>query len=65
VEHYQWYPRVSRAQVAINQCLEVAVPWADLQVGPDYPLRLVLILADNGIYRSYAPENTLVPLQVP
>lgn len=65
VEHYQWYPRASRAQVALDQCLEVAVPWADLQVEPDYPLRLVLILAENGIYRSYIPENALVPLQVP
>jgi hypothetical protein len=65
VEHYQWHPRASRAQVALDQCLEVAVPWADLQVEPDSPLRLTLILADNGIYRSYIPENALVPLQVP
>jgi len=25
-------------------CLEVAVPWADLQIPPDYPLRMILIL---------------------
>jgi alpha-amylase/alpha-mannosidase (GH57 family) len=64
-EHYQWHPRTSRAQVALKQCLEVAVPWADLQVEPDYPLRLVLVFADNGIFRSYAPINALVPITVP
>lgn len=65
VEHYQWHPRMSRAQVALKNCLEVAVPWADLQVEPDYPLRLVLVFADHGIFRSYAPMNALVPITVP
>jgi hypothetical protein len=64
-EHFLWHPRASRAQVGLNQCLELAVPWADLQVEPDYPLRLVLVLADNGIFRSYIPENALVALQAP
>jgi len=32
---------VSRAQVALDKCLEVAVPWADLQIPPDYPLRMI------------------------
>jgi alpha-amylase/alpha-mannosidase (GH57 family) len=64
-EHYQWQPRTSRAQVAIDHCLEVAVPWADLQVAPDCRLQLVLVLADNGIFRSYVPENALVPIKAP
>ena len=64
-DHYQWHSRASRAQIALDQCLEIAVPWVDLQIQPDYPLRLVLILADQGIFRSHVPENTLVALQVP
>ncbi|HBL12943.1 MAG TPA: glycoside hydrolase [Cyanobacteria bacterium UBA11162] len=64
-DHYQWHSRASRAQIALDQCLEVAVPWVDLQIQPDYPLRLVLILAEQGIFRSYVPENTLVALQAP
>jgi len=64
-DHYQWHPRKSRAQVALNNCLEVAVPWGDLQIEPDYPLRLVVVMADNGIFRSYVPENALVALQAP
>jgi len=31
---------------------EVAVPWADLQIPPGYPLRMTLILADQGHYRN-------------
>lgn len=64
-EHLLWHPRASRAQAAFDRCLEVAVPWADLQIQPDYPLRLVLVFADNGIYRSYVPENAVVPITVP
>jgi alpha-amylase/alpha-mannosidase (GH57 family) len=64
-EHYQWHPRFTRAQVALGNCFEVAVPWADLQVPPDYPLRLVLVLADEGGFRNYLPENALIPIDVP
>ena len=64
-EHLLWHPRASRAQAAFEECLEVAVPWADLQISPDYPIRLILVFADNGIYRSYVPENALVPITVP
>jgi alpha-amylase/alpha-mannosidase (GH57 family) len=64
-EHYQWHPRFTRTQVAMGRCLEVAIPWADLQVPPDYPLRLILVLADEGYFRNYLPENTLIPIDVP
>jgi alpha-amylase/alpha-mannosidase (GH57 family) len=64
-EHYQWHPRSSRAQVALDRCLEIAVPWADLQVPPDYTLRLVLTFADEGYFCNYLPENTLISIAVP
>ncbi|MDZ7962672.1 MAG: glycoside hydrolase [Aulosira sp. DedQUE10] len=64
-ENHQWYPRFSRAQVAFNNCLEVAIPWADLQVPPDYPLRLVFVLSDEGRFCNYLPENALIPIEVP
>jgi hypothetical protein len=62
---HQWQPRFSRAQVALDTCLELAVPWADLQVPPDYPLRLILVLADDGRFQDYLPENALIPIEVP
>ncbi len=64
-EHDQWLPRVSRAQVALNKCLELAVPWADLQVPPDNPLRLILVTSDEGRFCNYLPEDTLIPIEVP
>ena len=64
-ENHQWHPRVSRAQVALDKCLEVAVPWADLQIPPDYPLRMILVFADQGHYVNYLPENALIPVEVP
>ncbi|HAA29531.1 MAG TPA: glycoside hydrolase [Cyanobacteria bacterium UBA8553] len=64
-EHYQWHPRTSRAQLALINCLELAVPWADLNVEPDYPLRLILVLSEGERYRSYLPENALIPIEVP
>ncbi|MDH6056015.1 glycoside hydrolase [Umezakia ovalisporum] len=64
-ENYQWYSRFSRAQVALDNCLEVAVPWADLQISPDYSLHLVLVLGDEGRFRDYLPENGLIPIDVP
>ena len=62
---YQWHPRISRAHAALNTCLEVAIPWADLQVPPDYPIRLIMILADEGCFHSHLPEDILIPIEVP
>ncbi|MBD1835806.1 glycoside hydrolase [Cyanobacteria bacterium FACHB-472] len=64
-ENHQWHPRFSRAQVAFDKCLEVAVPWADLQIEPDYPLRLIMVLADGEQFSSYLPENALIPIEAP
>jgi alpha-amylase/alpha-mannosidase (GH57 family) len=65
-DRHQWSSHLSRAQVAFNTCLEMAVPWADLQlVEPDWSLRLVVVLADEGRYVSYFPENMLIPVNVP
>ena len=41
------------------------MPWADLDIEPDYPLQLVTVLADDGKFHSYLPENDWVRLQVP
>ena len=64
-EDFRWYSHTTRAQVGLNQCLELALPWADLHVEPDSSLRLVVVLADDGDFRSYLPEEKLVALQVP
>lgn len=65
-EHFQWHAHPTRAQIALDTCLELAVPWADLQkVQPDWAIRFVLILADEGRFVNYLPENMLIPVNVP
>ena len=64
-EHHGWHPRTSRAEVALGQSLELAVPWTDLRLEPDYSLHLIAVLADRGEFRAYVPEDGLLMLQVP
>lgn len=64
-EHWQWHSRPSRAQVGLKRCLEVAIPWADLHIEPDYPIRLILVWSDGERFCSYLPENALIPIEVP
>lgn len=60
-----WTPKAHQARIAREQCLEIAVPWSDLNVCPDYPVRLTLILADDGEYQDTILDEQLIPLQVP
>jgi alpha-amylase/alpha-mannosidase (GH57 family) len=62
-EYSQWYSRETHAQAALNTCLEIAVPWEDLQQPPESPIRLVLLLSDRGHFRDYLPENGLIAIE--
>jgi alpha-amylase/alpha-mannosidase (GH57 family) len=64
-EYDKWHSRATRAQVGIDTCLEISIPWADLQVDPDSALRIVAVLSDGGRYRQYLPENALIPITSP
>ena len=60
-----WQIRASRAEAAFDRCLEVAVPWADLHIEPDYPLEILAVFANHGEFHSFVPENKFVCLQAP
>ena len=62
-EYSQWYTRETHAQAALNDCLEIAVPWKDLQQPPESPIRLVLVLSDRGHFRNYLPENGTIAIE--
>ncbi len=64
-DNFRWSSRATRAQIGLDKCLEISIPWADLQVHPDYALRMVAVLSDGGRYRQYLPENALIPISVP
>jgi len=63
--HHQWCSRLTRAEAAFDQCLEIAVPWADLHIEPDTSINLVAVFSDRGEFRTYIPERGLIALQVP
>ena len=65
VEYSLWQPRLSYAKVAVDECIELAMPWTDLDVGPDWPMSLVMVLARNGQFQNYLPEDQLLTLRVP
>ena len=64
-DNHQWHVRPTRAQMAFNKCLEIAVPWADLPTEPDWSLHLLLVLSDAGRFREHFPETNLVCIDVP
>ncbi|MBW4654440.1 MAG: glycoside hydrolase [Kaiparowitsia implicata GSE-PSE-MK54-09C] len=65
-DYFQWHSCHTHTKVGIDTCLEVAIPWEDLrEVGPDWSLRIGVILADAGRYVSYVPEKALIPVNVP
>ncbi|MFM7449106.1 MAG: glycoside hydrolase, partial [Leptolyngbyaceae cyanobacterium] len=51
-EHWRWHSRASRAQIGLNSCLELAVPWDDLSIAPDSKIQLVIVLSDGGRYQG-------------
>ncbi|MCT7971590.1 glycoside hydrolase [Laspinema olomoucense] len=64
-DHHQWHPRKGRAQVALNKCLEIAIPWADLPTDPDWTIHLMLVLSNGGQFQDGVTEDHLIPLQMP
>jgi alpha-amylase/alpha-mannosidase (GH57 family) len=64
-DNHHWHSRRSRAEMAFKHCLEIAIPWADLQIQPDISLHLVAALANNGKFHSFLPQEGLVTLSAP
>jgi alpha-amylase/alpha-mannosidase (GH57 family) len=62
---FVWHPRHTQAQVAFNECLELALPWSDLQKEPNTTFHLIAMLADQGEFHSYLPEDNLILVQIP
>jgi alpha-amylase/alpha-mannosidase (GH57 family) len=61
----RWISRASRAEAAIDRCVELSVPWADMPTEPGWTLHLIVVLSDGGRYRAYLPENSLIVIDVP
>ena len=60
----QWQSRACHGVAAFDRCLEIAVPWTDLHIEPDYPLEMLAIFAERGEFHSYVTEK-FIRLQAP
>jgi alpha-amylase/alpha-mannosidase (GH57 family) len=65
MDYNRWEDRRTTAKAVWQNCLEIAVPWEDLDIEPDYALEMMMVFSDHGRFRSYAPENTMLVLQMP
>jgi alpha-amylase/alpha-mannosidase (GH57 family) len=61
----QWHVRSCQIQVGLDKCLEIAIPWSDLPMGPDWTLNLTAILAENEQFKERLPEGGLISLCMP
>jgi hypothetical protein len=41
------------------------VPWADLQIMPDWQVRLIAVLSEGDCYSSCMPEDALIEIGMP
>jgi alpha-amylase/alpha-mannosidase (GH57 family) len=60
-----WRSRPSRARFAVESCLELAVPWDDLPVEPDWGIRLAVFVARQGVFSDVLPESGPIAFSVP
>jgi alpha-amylase/alpha-mannosidase (GH57 family) len=65
LEFSRWQPQATQAQAVIADCIEIGVPWQDLQVYRGWSLSLIAVLARNGQFQNYLPEDRLVTIQIP
>ena len=65
VDYFGWESCNTHAQIALGNCLEIAVPWEDLQMDSEACINLILILSNQGRFHSYLPENKLLEMQIP
>ncbi|MDY6938503.1 MAG: glycoside hydrolase [Cyanobacteriota bacterium] len=65
IEDHQWHPRNSRAQVGLDTCLEVAIPWADLPTEPDWSLQMMLVLSQGDRFSDAVLDEGLVEIVMP
>jgi alpha-amylase/alpha-mannosidase (GH57 family) len=64
-ENHLWQSRYCGAKVALDDYIEIAVPWHDLHIEPDMEISLIAILAQEGQFKETLCEKDLIRLQAP
>jgi alpha-amylase/alpha-mannosidase (GH57 family) len=65
MDYDRWETRPTKAIAAYSKCLEIAIPWQDLDLKPDCGLQMLLVASDCGRYRDHFPTSGWINLQVP
>ncbi len=65
LDNWRWESRATRAQMAVDRCLELSLPWEDLHMEPDVTLQMMLVMTDGGRYRQLLVENGLISVTIP
>ena len=64
-DYGQWDMRSHQIRSGLDQCLEMAVPWADLHVQPDWSLNILVLLAQDGKFIEHLQGESLIAFNVP
>ncbi len=65
VDRWQWHTRTSRAQVALDRCLELSIPWADLPAQPDWGMNMAIVLSDDDRFCEDLLEERAIAISMP
>lgn len=64
-EFGSWMNRSTTARCAVQQCIELAVPWEDLGVSSGCKPHCVLVLVRDGRYEASYPQAETFEVQIP
>ncbi|MEM9136886.1 MAG: glycoside hydrolase [Cyanobacteria bacterium P01_F01_bin.42] len=64
-DYGKWEKRSHQIQAGLDQCLELAIPWVDLGVQPDWSLNILALLAQDGTYVEHIQGESLISFNVP
>lgn len=65
IPHYQWQKLPHTAQFALDESMELAIPWSDLGIYPNTATALVIMLSHDGTFQTSLPECTIIPIDIP
>jgi alpha-amylase/alpha-mannosidase (GH57 family) len=60
-----WVERPTQTRFAVGQCVEVAIPWLELQMTSGQRAQWSLVLVRNGSYEAHFPLDGTVEVQIP
>ena len=65
IDYGNWETRDHQVKAAVDQSLELSIPWANLAVQPDWGLNILVVLAQDGTFVEHLPEDALISFNVP